>query len=58
MSVIADMLMVLIKACRMLPGWKRVAKCGDNIAFAPEEIGKAIVHAPKQDCNLSDKPTS
>jgi hypothetical protein len=39
------------KSLPMLPGWKRVAKCGDNIAFAPEEIGKAIVHALKQDCN-------
>jgi hypothetical protein len=31
---------------------------GDNIAFAPEEIGKAIVHALKQECNLSYQPTS
>ena len=39
------------KSLPMLPGWKRVAKCGDNIAFAPEEIGKAIVRALQQDCN-------
>jgi len=39
------------KSLPMLPGWKRVAKCGDNIAFAPEEIGKAIVHALNQDCH-------
>jgi hypothetical protein len=39
------------KSLPMRPGWKRVAKCGDNIAFAPEEIGKAIVRALQQDCN-------
>ena len=39
------------KSLPMRPGWKRVAKCGDNIAFAPEEIGKAIVRALHQDCN-------
>jgi hypothetical protein len=25
----------------MRPGWKRVAKCGDNIAFAPGAIKSA-----------------
>ena len=38
---------------RSLPmrrGWKRVAECGDNLAFAAEEIGKAIIPALEQDC--------
>jgi len=39
------------KSLPMRPGWKRVANCGDNIAFAPEEIGKAILRALQQDCN-------
>lgn len=38
---------------RSLPmrrGWKRVAECGDNLAFAAEEIGKSIISALEQDC--------
>jgi GNAT superfamily N-acetyltransferase len=39
------------KSLPMSRGWKRVAECGDNIAFAPEEISKAILHALERDCN-------
>ncbi len=38
---------------RSLPmrlGWKRVAECGDNRAFAPDEVGHAIIPALEQDC--------
>ena len=38
---------------RSLPmrrGWKRVAECGDNYAFAPEEVSEAIIPALEQDC--------
>jgi hypothetical protein len=38
---------------RSLPmrrGWKRVAECGDNRAFAPEEVAEAIIPALEQDC--------
>lgn len=34
----------------MRPGWKRVAECGDNRAFEPEEVGRAIIPALEQDC--------
>jgi hypothetical protein len=34
----------------MRSGWKRVAECGDNRAFAPEEISNAIIPALEQDC--------
>jgi hypothetical protein len=38
---------------RSLPmrlGWRRVAERGDNRAFAPDEISKAIIPALEQDC--------
>ncbi len=38
---------------RSLPmrrGWKRVAECGDNTAFAPDEVGNAIPQALDEDC--------
>jgi hypothetical protein len=31
-------------------GWRRVAERGDNRAFAPDEISKAIIPALEQDC--------
>jgi hypothetical protein len=58
MSAIADIPRVLIKACRCYRDGNAWLSVGDNIAFAPEEIGKAIVHALKQECNLSYQPTS
>jgi GNAT superfamily N-acetyltransferase len=33
----------------MRPAWKRVAECGDNRAFAPDEVGDALVPALEQD---------
>lgn len=38
---------------RSLPmrrGWRRVAECGDNQAFAPDEVSEAIIPALEQDC--------
>jgi hypothetical protein len=34
----------------MRRGWRRVAECGDNRAFAPEEVSAAIIPALAQDC--------
>src|SRR5437879_3390378 len=34
----------------MRPAWKRVAECGDNRAFAPEEVAQALIPALEQDC--------
>lgn len=41
----------------MRPGWKRVAECSDNQAFAPDEIVTSIVFALEKDVRqeLSDK---
>jgi hypothetical protein len=36
----------------MRAGWKRVAECGDNHAYAPEEIRTAIIPALEQDCRV------
>lgn len=44
---------------RSLPmrrGWKRVAECGDNYAFAPEEVSQALIPALEEDCR--DEMTS
>jgi hypothetical protein len=44
---------------RSLPmprGWKRLAECGDNRAFAPDEICKAIIPALEQDCHNEIAP--
>src|SRR5258705_11007861 len=40
----------------MRPGWKGVAECGDNRAFAPEEISNAIIPALEQDCRAEINP--
>jgi hypothetical protein len=40
----------------MRPGWKRVAECGDNHAFAPEEVSNAIIPALEQDCRAEMTP--
>jgi hypothetical protein len=34
----------------MRRGWKRLAECGDNTAFAPEEISAALIPALEKDC--------
>jgi hypothetical protein len=34
----------------MRRGWQRVAECGDNRAFAPEEVTAAIIPALEEDC--------
>jgi hypothetical protein len=34
----------------MRQGWRRLAECGDNHAFAPDEVSEAIVPALEQDC--------
>lgn len=34
----------------MSSGWRRVAERGDNCAFAPEEVSKALLPALKQSC--------
>ena len=34
----------------MRPGWRRVAERGDNSAFAPDEISRAIIPALELDC--------
>ena len=44
------------KSLPMRPGWKRLAKFGDNRAFAPEEICKAIIPALEQDCRREIAP--
>jgi hypothetical protein len=44
---------------RSLPmrrGWKRVAECGDNRAFASEEISRAMIPALEQDCRSEIAP--
>ncbi len=38
------------KSLPMRPGWKRVAECGDNRAFAPEQVSQTIIPALEQDC--------
>ena len=40
----------------MRAGWKRVAECGDNHAYAPEEIRNAIIPALEQDCRAEITP--
>lgn len=40
----------------MRPGWKRVAKRGDNCAFAPAEVSAALVPALEQDCQAEGIP--
>jgi hypothetical protein len=44
------------KSLPMRRGWKRVAECGDNRAFASEEISRAIIPALEQDCNSEIAP--
>jgi len=44
------------KSLDMRRGWKRVAECGDNVAFAPEEVSKTIVPALNEDCNAEIAP--
>lgn len=34
----------------MRQGWRRLAECGDNHAFAPDEVSEAIIPALEQDC--------
>ena len=34
----------------MRPSWRRVAEYGDNKAFAPDEVSRAIVQALADDC--------
>ena len=40
----------------MRAGWKRVAECGDNHAYAPEEIRNEIIPALEQDCRAEIAP--
>ncbi len=45
---------------RSLPmrlGWKKVAACGDNRAFAPEEVSECVVPALEADCREEISPT-
>ncbi|HZQ25205.1 MAG TPA: hypothetical protein VFA89_20630 [Terriglobales bacterium] len=44
------------KSLDMRRGWKRVAECGDNLAFTAEEIGRAMILALEQDCNSEIAP--
>lgn len=44
------------KSLPMSRGWKRVAECGDNRAFAPEEISSALIPALEQDCHSEIAP--
>lgn len=44
---------------RSLPmrrGWKKVAECGDNRAFAPEEVSERVAPALKEDCREEMSP--
>jgi hypothetical protein len=36
--------------------WKRVAECGDNGAFAPDEVGQHIAPALEDDCRSELRP--
>jgi hypothetical protein len=40
----------------MRPRWKRVAECGDNHAFAPDEVSRALLPALEQDCRDEISP--
>jgi hypothetical protein len=40
----------------MRRGWRRVAECGDNRAFAPAEVSAAIIPALAQDCQAELSP--
>jgi hypothetical protein len=40
----------------MRPRWKRVAECGDNDAFAPDEVSRALLPALEQDCRDEISP--
>lgn len=40
----------------MRPGWRRVAKRGDNRAFAPEEVCDALIPALEEDCRADLSP--
>ena len=44
------------KSLQMRRGWKRVAECGDNRAFAPEEVRAALIPALEQDCHAEISP--
>jgi hypothetical protein len=45
------------KSLPMRPGWKRLAECADNRAFAPDEVSRALIPALEQDCR-QEIPTS
>ena len=40
----------------MRPAWRRVAERGDNCAFTPEEISRALAPALEQDCRDDMSP--
>lgn len=44
------------KSLAMRRGWKKVAECGDNQAYAPEEVSQRIVPALEDDCRLELGP--
>lgn len=44
------------KSLPMRPGWKRVAECADNRAFAPAEVSRALIPALEQDCRAELPP--